>query len=247
MKLKKSCLANKKITAGIISAVVLFFSIISLSSCVTTGISVPVPGQAGIKTRNIYAEYYILGDSYFNLEEYRKAAEYYELAMRKKDQYWAAFYKLAKCYVFTSDWNNALPMYKKILERDPENASLKASLAYIYSMQGDFKNSVKIYEGLIEEQPKNQEYLENYLAVLLADEKKFEKKNAEKFIETFESLKTEYPENKNLERFEDKYKELMHIVDEEEESEETEGEETENEEVEENNTAVETSETTEKA
>ena len=240
MKLKKLFSANKKATAVIITAVISILSITSLTSCATTGISVPVPGQGSIKTRNIYAEYYTLGDSYFNLEEYRRAAEYYELAMRKKDQYWAAYYKLAKCYVFTSDWNNALPMYKKMLERDPENASLKASLAYIYSMKGDFKNSVIIYEELLEEQPKNQDYLENYLAVLLADEKKFEKKNAVKFIEVYESLKTEYPENKNLDRFEEKYKELMNIVDEEEEEVKTESEEG-NEDTE-NETAAEPSE-----
>ena len=217
MKLKKSYLA-KSIAAGLLAAALT----VSFFSCASTELSVPVPGQGAVKTRNIYAEYYTLGDSYFKLEDYKKAAEYYELAMKKKEQYWAAYYKLAKCYVFTSDWSNALPMYKKILERDPENASLKASLAYIYSMQGDFKNSVIIYEELLEAQPDNQEYLENYLAVMAADTKKFEKKHAVKFTEAYETLKTEYPENKNLKTFEDKYKELMNIV--EEETEEGEGE-----------------------
>ena len=213
MKLKKSFLAK-------FSALALT---VLLTSCASTNLSVPVPGQGAIKTRNIYAEYYTLGESYFKLEDYKKAAEYYELAMRKKEQYWAAYYKLAKCYVFTSDWNNALPMYKKILERDPENASLKASLAYIYSMKGEFSNSIQIYEELLLQQPHNQDYLENYLAVMAADDKKFEKKHAEKFTQAYETLKEEYPENKNLKTFEDKYKELMKIKDEEPEtSEETE-------------------------
>ena len=213
MKLKKSFLAK-------FSALALT---VLLTSCASTNLSVPVPGQGAIKTRNIYAEYYTLGESYFKLEDYKKAAEYYELAMRKKEQYWAAYYKLAKCYVFTSDWNNALPMYKKILERDPENASLKASLAYIYSMKGEFQNSIQIYEELLLQQPHNQDYLENYLAVMAADDKKFEKKHAEKFTQAYETLKEEYPENKNLKTFEDKYKELMKIKDEEPEtSEETE-------------------------
>lgn len=219
MKLKKLFSAKKYLAAGFLAAGLS----ISLFSCASTELSVPVPGQGQVKTRNIYAEYYILGDSYYKLEDYKKAAEYYELAMKKKEQYWAAYYKLAKCYVFTSDWDKALPMYKKILERDPENASLKASLAYIYSMQGDFKHSVLIYEELLEAQPDNQEYLENYLAVLAADTKKFEKKHAVKFTATYETLKTEYPENKNLKTFEDKYKKLMNIV-EEESQEEGEGE-----------------------
>lgn len=229
MKLKKSYLA-KSIAAGLLTA----FVLISSSSCESTQLSVPVPGQGAVKTNNIYAEYYNLGESYFKLEDYKKAAEYYELAMKKKEQYWAACYKLAKCYAFTSDWNNALTMYKKILKRDPENASLKASVAYIYSMQGDFKNSISIYEELLQVQPKNQEYLENYLAVLAADEKKFEKKNAVKFTEAYDTLKTEYPENKNLKTFEDKYKELMNIVEEAAEEaaadEEGEGEEEEGDE-----------------
>jgi len=222
MKLKKLFSAKKYLAAGVLAAGLS----ISLFSCASTELSVPVPGQGQVKTRNIYAEYFTLGDSYYKLEDYKKAAEYYELAMKKKEQYWAAYYKLAKCYVFTSDWDNALPMYKKILERDPENASLKASLAYIYSMQGDFKHSVLIYEELLEAQPDNQEYLENYLAVLAADTKKFEKKHAVKFTATYETLKTEYPENKNLKTFEDKYKELMNIV-EEESQEEGEGESSE--------------------
>ena len=221
MKLKRlfSAKAKAKAFSGILLSSLLFFS------CVSNNISVPVPGQDQVKERNIYAEYYTLGESYYKLQDYKKAAEYYELAMHKKEQYWAAYYKLAKCHVYNSNWNEALPMYKTILERDPENASLKASLAYIYSMQGDFKHSVEIYEELLQQQPANQEYLENYLAVLLADNKKFEKKNARKFISAYEKLKSEYPENKHLKTFEDKYKELMNIQ-EEEEAEENSGEET---------------------
>ncbi len=205
MKLKKLFLAKTKICFYAVG--ILFFS------CATTDISVPVPGQGAIKTRNIYAEYYMLGDSYFKLEDYNKAAEYYELSMKKKDQYWASYYKLAKCYVYLSDWNNALPMYKKILERDPENASLKASIAYIYSMQGNYKKAIPVYKELLETQPDNKEYIENYLALLLSTEKKFKKNYAALFEEEFEILKTEYPDNENLEKFEEKYKELMGIQD----------------------------------
>ena len=226
MKLKKSFWAK----------IVPVASALLITSCVTTNLSVPVPGQGEVKRNNIYVEYYNLGETYYKLEDYKKAGEYYELAMNKKDQYWAAYYKLAKCYVYTSDWNNALPMYKKLLSRDPENASLKASLAYIYSMKGDFKNSVEIYEELLQAQPNNQEYLENYLAVLAADNKKFEKKNAVKFTAAYDTLKTEFPENKNLKTFEDKYKELMNIVEEEETEAEAEDEDEASEETEESET-----------
>ena len=200
MKLKKSFSAK----------VILLFSIMIFSSCTSAKLSVPVPGQGSAKIRNIYVEYYNLGESYYKLEDYSKAAEYYELAMRKKEQYWASYYKLAKCYVFNSDWNSALPMYKKILSRDPENSSLKASVAYIYSMQGNFKLSKKIYEELLSVNPKNSDYIENYLAVLLSNEKSF-KKNSESFTQYFDVLKTEFPDNKNIRIFEEKYNTLMEI------------------------------------
>ncbi len=216
MKLKKLFLA-KNIVLPIASAVLLF------ASCSSSNFSVPVPGQGDAKINNIYVEYYNLGESYYKLEDYKKAAEYYELAMKKKEQYWAAYYKLAKCYVFISDWNNALPMYKKILERDSENASLKASLAYIYSMQGNFKNAKMVYLELLQEQPNNLDYLENYLAVLLADEKKL-KKEKESFDKYFEILKTEYPESKNITTFEEKYKKLLDIKDEVTDDEDTDDE-----------------------
>ena len=216
MKLKKSFWAK----------LFLLVQITLISSCASSNLSVPVPGQGEVKKRNIYTEYYMLGDSYYKMEDYKKAAEYYELAMRKKSQYWAAYYKLAKCYAYTSEWNKALPMYEKILERDPSNDSIKASIAYINSMQGNFKNSISLYEELLENQPSNEQYLENYLAVMAADNKKFEKKYAEKFISSYDTLKINFPENKNLKTFEDKYKELMKIKDEEPEAQETSEEET---------------------
>ena len=181
----------------------------ALSSCATmSSITVPVPGQDSAKIRNVYVEYYNLAESYYKLEDYNKAAEYYELAMKKKEQYWAAYYKLAKCYVLKSDWNNALPMYKTMLERDSENGSLKASLAYIYSMQGNYDKSKELYEELLEAQPENQLFIENYLAVLLSNEKEF-KNTQDLFSKYLDILKTDFPENKNISLFEEKSKVLI--------------------------------------
>jgi len=191
-----------------------------------------VPGQKNIKIKNIYAEYYTLAQTYYQLENYDKAIEYYKLSMRKKEQYWASYYQLAKCYAFISDWDNALSMYKKILERDEENASIKASIAYIYSMQGQYKKAAEIYEELLQEQSDNKDYLENYLAVLISDEKNLQK-NSEKFIEYLEILKNGYPDNNNIKILQEKYNTLMGIEEEavEEDSEEIDSENDNNDEI----------------
>ena len=209
MKLKKLFLDKAKTS--------LFALLILFCSCVSNSIPAPVPGQNSAKIRNIYVEYFNIADTYYNLENYSKAAEYYELSMRKRDQYWAAYYKLAKCYVFVSDWDKAISMYKTILSRDPENASLKASVAYIYSMQGKLKKARVTYEELLVLQPKNQDYLENYLAVLLSYENKF-KRYESQFLEKFEVFKTEYPDNRNITIFEERYKTLMDIKEEDSEA-----------------------------
>lgn len=195
MKLKRLYLVN--ILTVLVIAV--FFSCASIPT--------PVPGQEYAKVQNIYAEYINIGDTYFKLEDYSNASEYYQKAMYSKKIYWTAFYKLAKCYSYLSKWDDALPMYKTMLKRDPKNASIKASIAYIYSMQGNYKNAKESYKLLVEEQPENLQFLENYIAVILADEKNF-KNDEELYISLMEILKTDFADSKNIEKFEESYKKL---------------------------------------
>ena len=57
MKLKKLFSAKKSVCTIIAGFSALFFF-----SCTSVNLSVPVPGQGAAKTRNIYAEYYNLGE-----------------------------------------------------------------------------------------------------------------------------------------------------------------------------------------
>ena len=167
MKLKKLFSAKK--TYCRIFAVL---SLLLFFSCTSASLSVPVPGQGAAKTRNIYAEYYNLGDSYFKLESY---------------------YKLAKCYVYQSKWGDAQTAYETMLKRDPENTTIQSSVAYIYAMNGNIDKSLEIYKDLIEKIPESPEVLENYICVLLADEQKDEASIQ------YDILKEKFPESKRLE------------------------------------------------
>lgn len=161
---------------------------------------IPIPGEEKAILNNIYVEYSNIGDTYYKLEEYSNAIKYYEMAMKNRKLYWSSYYKLAKCYALTSDWNKALPMYEKMLKRDKDNSSIKASLAYIYTMQGEIKEAEKIYKELLEIEPENVNYIENYIAILMPDEESY-KKNQEEISSLMEKLKTDFPDNKNIERF----------------------------------------------
>ncbi len=190
----------------------IIFSLFTSLGCVSKPI--PIPGDSPRTIRNIYIEYMNIGNTFFKLEDYKSAAENYKLAMHNKKIYWACYYKLALCYVYTSSWANAESMYKQMLKRDPDNSSLKASLAYIYSMNGNVLKAIKMYASFLEEQPENESYLENYL-VLILSEKKYFKKYRTAFEEKLEKLNEVNPENKNLTKITEKYKELAEIKEEE--------------------------------
>lgn len=183
--------------------ILFFFSLILNFSCNSKPI--PIPGDNGEVIQDIYNAYLVFGDEYFKLENYPQAIKYYKLSMQNKKLYWISYYKLAKSYVLSSDWVNALPMYEKMLKRDPQNDSLKASVAYIQAMMGDLKKAQEIYKELLVIQSDNKEYKENYLAILLSEEKFFNENKTE-FDQLFELYKTDYPDDKNVEKFNTKYK-----------------------------------------
>lgn len=203
MKLKKSF----SVSLFLFSAF-LFFSCASSFSL--------IPGVTSGKISNIYTEYYNLAESYYNLEDYTNASKYYNLAMNNRNNYWAAYYKLAKCNVFQGNWDVAAPMFYKLLKRDPENTSLKASLAYIYLMNNDVQKSADLYLQLLNEEQVNIDYMQNFVALMLANEK-YLKKNQETFDLYYNSLLENYSDNEKTIQLKEKYEELYHI-----ESEDTE-------------------------
>lgn len=187
MKLKKSFWAS--------------LALLLFTSC--TSKPVPLPGDAKKSRENMYNEYMVIADSYFELEKYDKAITYYKLCMEKPNLYWASYYKLAKAYALQSNWNEAVTMYQVILERDPENDSLKASLAYIYAMQGNTKKSLEMYNELIKLHPENQEYLENYIAVQII---------SEDFTDVeapMAALNKDFPDSSNIQNFDKKISQII--------------------------------------
>jgi tetratricopeptide (TPR) repeat protein len=192
--------------------ILILLSLFCSFSC--TSKPVPIPGDSAKVIRNIYVEYMNIANTYLKLEEYKSAAEYYKLAMQNRKLYWACYYKLALCYVYSSDWINAEPMYQAMLKRDPENSTLKASLAYIYSMNGRVGKAVKIYQELLASQPDNESFLENYLIITLSDKRYF-KKYRTSVDEAYSKMNETYPENSQLKKITEKYKELAGIKDEE--------------------------------
>ncbi|MDE6349660.1 MAG: tetratricopeptide repeat protein [Treponemataceae bacterium] len=137
-----------------------------VGGCAASG-GMLVPGQQKIILQNLAVEYYTVAEAYAGVQNYAKAAEYYQRAMRDETLYLTAYYKLARSYALAKDWDNALPIYADLLSRDPENAELAASRAYILAMSGDTDEAFRQYQELIAKNPNDQSFLENYVALLV--------------------------------------------------------------------------------
>lgn len=187
-------------------------------SCVTK--PVPILGDKGMALDNLYGEYMNIADTYYSLEKYDKAMEYYKLAMQDSKLYWAAYYKTAKVYAVQSNWDAALPMYRRLLRREKDNDSIKSSIAYIYAMTGALKKAERAYKELVFLQPDNKEYLENLIAVYFARE------HYEEGRAGLDILIEKFPDSENIQKFKD----VLKTIDDEESDEVPLDDEDENEE-----------------
>lgn len=146
---------------------VLFFVVFALifSSCKTS--SVMVPGEKNLRVQQMYSEYYSIAEEYVKLENYSKAIEFYEVAMKDKSLYDAAYYKIGQCYAKNKQYDKAYTVFDTILRKDPENKSLKNTLAYLTAMNGNVEQAAELYKQILASDPDNAEALVNYVSVLI--------------------------------------------------------------------------------
>lgn len=184
----------KKSAIGIFVFIFLIFSCKSVNSF--------VPGQKKIQINNLYAEYYNIAETYYSLKNYSKAITYYTLCLENKDLYNASYYKLGLSYAMNKDWSNAQKVFSDIYKKDPKNNSIKSSLAYAYSMNGETKKAEELYFEITQSQSESCEYQENYIAILIQNEK------YDLAEEQFSLLKEKFPNSTKISDIEKKLAEL---------------------------------------
>jgi tetratricopeptide (TPR) repeat protein len=154
-----------------------------LSGCASGGY---LPGESRKILQNIAGEYYTLAASFAKLERYEEALTHYKLAMRDEEYYAAAFYESARMNVFLSRWDEAKTMYETLLEKDPKNKDLLFSVAYIEAMSGNLSQAESMYADLLPEYEWDETLHENYIRILVAEEKGPEALAAfDKYLELF--------------------------------------------------------------
>ena len=127
-----------------------------------------VPFESKVEKHNILEEYFAIAKTYKELENYKKAVEYYEKVLSDEEFYDFAFYEIAVCNVYLKNWNEAKTSFEQLLERDPGNSTLKLSLAYIEAMRGNLEDAQMMYEQIVMDHPHDVEPLKNLIAVLIS-------------------------------------------------------------------------------
>lgn len=183
-----------------------FLPIIIFSFCVFSfsckSVNNFVPGQKRIQINNLYKEYYNIAETYFSLKNYTKAISYYKICLENKDLYNASYYKLGLSYVMNNDWTNAEKIFTELYKKDFENDAIKSSLAYIYSMSGNLTKAEQFYSEIVKDKPDSSEYLENYIAILIKNEK------YQLAEEQFSLLKEKFPNSLKIADIEKKFEEI---------------------------------------
>ena len=95
---------------------VIFFSLFIIS-CKSAGLPL-ILGSEKQTIDKIHVEYMNIGDTYLSLQQYDKAIEYYNKAMKNKELYWNCYYKIGKVYALKNQWEEASVYFKKLLERE---------------------------------------------------------------------------------------------------------------------------------
>ena len=77
--------------------------------------------------------YYDLGNAYYELREYKKAANAFNKAISLRPRYLGAYNNLGRVYEDQQDIPNAIESYQQVLSLDPEHEGARIKLKKIYS------------------------------------------------------------------------------------------------------------------
>lgn len=85
--------------------------------------------------------YFNEGNKYYNLKEYKKAIEYYTMAIENNESTTCSYYNCGVCYIKLKDFDSAITMIKEALAMQQESKYF-FNLAYCYAMKEEIKKAL---------------------------------------------------------------------------------------------------------
>ena len=126
------------------------------------------------RIREVAAEYYNIGNAFFELGQYEKAIDAYRSALRFDPGLAKADYNLALTYARMEKLPEAEQLLKKLLADDPENVSLILTLAWAYHRAGREEEALSRYDAALAIAPENADAWYNSAVILWKLERKQE-------------------------------------------------------------------------
>ncbi len=126
------------------------------------------------RIREIAAEYYNIGNAFFELGQYEKAINAFSSALRFDPGLVKADYNLALTFARMKRSSEAEQVLKKLLADDPVNTNLMATLAWAYHLAGRDAEALSQYDAALAIAPENADAWYNSALILWKLERKQE-------------------------------------------------------------------------
>ncbi|MFP4012284.1 MAG: tetratricopeptide repeat protein [Spirochaetaceae bacterium] len=106
-----------------------------------------------VRRTNLAEEYHDLGNAFYEVEAYERAAEYYRKALELEPDLAPASFNLARAYIEAEAYDEAIRILEDLRGEDAQNVLVLEALAYAHSRQRRFQTAVSLYEEVLERSP----------------------------------------------------------------------------------------------
>lgn len=102
-----------------------------------------------IRGSELAREYFNIGNAYYDLGRFERAADYYQRALALDASLTPAGYNLARVYLRERRYTEAQEVLRELLRRDPDSLVLRETLAYAHYLAGDIERATVMYEEIL--------------------------------------------------------------------------------------------------
>lgn len=110
-----------------------------------------------VSKNKIALDYYLKGVDEFKNENFKKAVQYFEKAVREDPEFAFAWDNLGLSYRKLNNFDKAIKCYKKSLKIDPNGLMPLQNIAIVYQYKKEYQNAIAAYKKILDIDKDNPE------------------------------------------------------------------------------------------